>query len=90
MSNYFERMDKIFGSLSPHRTLRTLFDPYSAEWNGTTMDEKVAMLKKIIQNGENLETLILEYQLYYKEIDKPHVVKDASLGIVKILQYTLK
>lgn len=40
--HYQEKLDKIFGkgSLWKHRTLRTLFDPNSSEYNQTTMDKK--------------------------------------------------
>ena len=87
-----ERMDKIFnnGSMWPHRSLRTVFDPYSSEWNETKMDKKIAILKKIVESGENLEFVIEEYKEYYTvDCKKPHVAKDALKGVVAIMELLL-
>jgi hypothetical protein len=90
MKNYSERIDEIFKTnLYRHRTLRTIFDPFASEWDDTTMDKKVEILKKITAAGEDLEDIMLEYQLYYKEINKPHAAKNAEAGLAKILQYML-
>lgn len=41
-----ERMDRIFKApMWKHRTLRTIFDPFSSEWKETSMDKKVQILK---------------------------------------------
>ena len=81
--HYQEKIDKIFGkgSLWKHRTLRTLFDPYSSEYNETTMDKKVEILKTIIGNKLNLKELILEYKEFYTEENKIHVVDVADEGL---------
>lgn len=46
--HYQQKIDKIFGkgSLWKHRTLRTLFDPNSSEYNQTTMEKKLEILQK--------------------------------------------
>ena len=49
MKHYQEIVDEIFGSLYKHRTLRTLFDPNSSEWNETTIEKKLEILKKILE-----------------------------------------
>lgn len=81
--HYQEKIDKIFGkgSLWKHRTLRTLFDPYSSEYNETTMDKKVEILKTIIENKFNLTDLIQEYKEFYNEENKIHVVEIADEGL---------
>ena len=87
-----ERMDKIFnnGSMWSHRTLRTVFDPYSSEWNDTKMDEKISILKKLAASGESLEFVIEEYKDYYTEdTKKPHVAADAYKGLVRIMEHIL-
>ena len=38
--HYQEIVDEVFGSYYPHRTLRTLFDLHSSEWNETTVEEE--------------------------------------------------
>ena len=45
--NYQQQLDKIFGkgSLWKHRTLRTVFDPFSSEYDNTTIDKKLEILK---------------------------------------------
>ena len=48
--HYQEIVDEIFGSYYQHRTLRTLFDPYSHEWNDTTIEKKLIILKKILDS----------------------------------------
>jgi len=92
MKHLHERMDEIFskGNPWPHRTLRTLFDPYSSEWAETTMEKKVSIIRKIQEAGENLEIIALEYkQFYTKELNKPDVAKDFDKGLIQILEYLL-
>lgn len=92
MKHLHERMNEIFSkSINwKHRTLRTVFDPYSSEWEDTSMDEKTSILKKILENGENLEMIALEYkQFYQKEINKPDVAKDFDKGLMRIVEYIL-
>ena len=55
-AHYQEIVDEIFGSQYKHRTLRTIFDPNSSEWNDTTIEKKLKILKKILESKKiNLE-----------------------------------
>jgi hypothetical protein len=92
MKHLHERMDDLFTNGTPwqHRTLRTLFDPASAEWNMTSMEEKVDILKKIQASGERLGKLATEYQNYYRhEHNRPDIADDFKSGLVKITEYLL-
>lgn len=87
-----ERLDKIFnnGSLWRHRTLRTVFDPYSAEWNQTDIETKINILRQMVNNGEDLEFAIEEYKHFYKkELNKPYVADDTSKGLARLIEYLL-
>lgn len=86
--HYQQKIDKIFGkgSLWKHRTLRTLFDPYSSEYNQTTMDKKLEILKKIKDNGIDLSELLNDYKEFYTEENKIHVVDVADEGLEILLK----
>ncbi len=86
--NYQEKMDKIFskGSLWKHRTLRTLFDPYSSEYNETAMDRKLEIFKTIRENETDLNELLKEYKEFYTEENKIHVVDGADEGLEILLR----
>ena len=81
--HYQQKIDKIFGkgSLWKHRTLRTLFDPNSSEYNQTTMDKKLEILKKIKDNNIDLTELLNDYKEFYTEENKIHVVDVADEGL---------
>ena len=64
--HYQEIVDEVFGSYYPHRTLRTLFDLHSSEWNETTVDEKLGILKRILSTNKiSLSKLIVGYKHFY-------------------------
>jgi hypothetical protein len=91
-SIYQERMDRIFsdgGSTWEHRTLRTIFDPLSDEWNDTSFDEKKDILSKIILSGEKLEILIHQYQSYYSDQGRKDIVRELPIGLAEILTHVL-
>ncbi len=90
--HYQEKIDKIFakGSLWKHRTLRTLFDPYSSEYNETAMDKKVEILQTIIDNKICLIKLIQEYKEFYTEENKIHVVDIADKGLEILMKNLTK
>lgn len=74
--HYCYRLDELFanGRMWNHRTLRTLFDSYAAEWSNTTIDEKLTILEKMLDSGYTLENWIEEYKEFYaKDLNKPHV-----------------
>lgn len=90
--HYQEVVDEIFGSLYRHRTLRTLFDPSSSEWNDTTCEKKIEILKKILGSKKiSLNNLILGYKHFYaKELaNKGHVLNSLQDGLIILLQNAL-
>lgn len=86
--HYQKKLDKIFakGNLWKHRTLRTLFDPYSSEYNHTIMERKLEILKTIKENGIDIDELIMDYKEFYTEENKIHVVDVADEGLKILLQ----
>ena len=90
--HYQEKIDKIFGkgSLWKHRTLRTLFDPYSSEYNQTTMDKKLEIMKTIKENEIDLTELLNDYKEFYTEENKIHVVDIADEGLEILLKEKTK
>ena len=86
--HYQEKLDKIFGkgSLWKHRTLRTLFDPFSSEYNQTTMEKKLEILRTIRDNGIDLTKLLYDYKEFYTEENKIHVVDVADEGLEILLR----
>lgn len=90
--NYQQQLDKIFspGDLWKHRTLRTLFDPYSTEYQYTTMDEKTSILKTILDKGISLKVLIAAYKDFYIQENKPDVADTLEDGLVMVLEEVLK
>lgn len=90
--HYQEIVDEIFGSSYRHRTLRTLFDPNSSEWNHTTIETKVEILKIIIASKKiGLEKLISGYKHFYSHelVDKGHVLNSLEDGLLILLQNTI-
>lgn len=90
MKHLHERMDDIFanGTAWQHRTLRTIFDPASAEWNMTTMDEKVDILQKMQEAGEKLRRVGMEYQRYYRDdMKRSDIANDFENGLIEITEY---
>ena len=90
--HYQQKLDKIFGkgSLWKHRTLRTLFDPNSSEYNLTTMDKKLEILTTIRENGMDLNGLLDDYKEFYTEENKIHVVDVADEGLEILLKKETK
>jgi hypothetical protein len=90
--DYEARMDMIFanGHLWKHRTLRTVFDPPSSEWGNTTMHQKAAILKKIVENGENLYSLIDDYKDRYLEQNRRDIANETGNALAHIIDHILK
>ena len=91
--HYQEIVDEIIGAYSPHRTLRTLFDPGSFEWNETTMDKKLELLKTILATGKiTLLEIVEGYHYYYKHelSGKPYVADALKDGLAILLESALK
>ncbi len=47
---YKEIFEEIFGEGFPYVNLRTLLDPYSSDWGETTMEDKLDMIKQIVES----------------------------------------
>ena len=90
--DYQRKLDKIFGkgSLWKHRTLRTLFDPNSSEYNQTTMEKKLEILQTIKDNNIDLSELLNDYKEFYTEENKIHVVDVADEGLEILLKQETK
>jgi hypothetical protein len=90
MINYCEIVDKALGQdMSKYRTLRTCLDPASDEWNETTMEEKIAILKKVSEL-KDLNFIFLLYKKEYQEMGKLNVVNGFEDGLTELLKYFLK
>ena len=88
---YEDRMDKIFGHSNwKHRTLRTIFDSGSSEWKETTLENKTDYLQKIIDSGEDIESLLNEYRSRYWEMNKNHIVNNIEDGLLHLLLHKMK
>lgn len=90
--HYQEIVDEIFGSLYRHRTLKTLFDPNSSEWNDTTIDKKLEILKTILDSKKiDLNQLIFGYKIFYTQelSNKGHVVDSLQEGLSILLENSL-
>lgn len=90
--HYQDIVDEVFGSLYRHRTLRTLFDPSSSEWNDTTIDKKLEILKKLLDSGKiSLEEILIGYKHFYQTelANKGHVVNSLQNGLAILLTNSL-
>ncbi len=91
--NYYEsRLDQIFGkgSLWKHRTLRTLLDPLSSEWNSTDYSKKIEIMERILAAGENLEDLIFEYKDRYDQQNRQDISSSVESALAKLIEFQLK
>jgi len=90
--HYQQKLDKIFGKgdLWKHRTLRTLFDPFSSEYDLTSMDKKVEILNTILENKISLTDLIQDYKDFYLEENKRNVVDAIEDGLINLLSKAMK
>jgi hypothetical protein len=75
---YEDTMDRLFadGKTWSHRTLRTVFDNGSAEYERTTFDEKLNILKTLCEFNM-LSITISRYKKCYEDY-KPHVVSNLN------------
>ena len=90
-NKYEDRLDKIFakGSMWEYRTFRTIFDPLSSEWDKTSFDKKIEILKKVVEAGEDLEFLISEYKECYNQKKRTDISNSVESAITQLLEYTL-
>ena len=91
--HYQEIVDEVFGSMYTHRTLRTLFDPASSEWDDTTISKKIEILKTLIDSEKiTLAQILSGYINFYKNelANKAHVVDSLENGLAILLTHALK
>ena len=90
--HYQEIVDEIYGSYYKHRTLRTLFDPNSSEWNETTIREKLEILGTILKSNKiSLDELAHGYKTFYmiELANKSHVVESFEDGLIILLENSI-
>ena len=91
--HYQNIVDEVFGSMYRHRTLRTLFDPNSSEWDKTDIDKKLEILKKLLDVSKiTLDEILKGYKHFYQyELDnKGHVLNSLQDGLAILLTNSLK
>lgn len=64
--HYQEKVDEIFKSMHRHRTLRSLFDCLSHEWESTTFEQKEILLLKLFNSNKSIEFYIEGFQNFYR------------------------
>lgn len=91
--HYQDIVDSVFGSMYKHRTLRTLFDPKSSEWDDTKMDKKLEILKKLLESDKiTLKEILRDYKHFYQHeiAHKGYVVDSLQDGLSVLLANSLK
>lgn len=68
---------------------RSIFDNSSSEWNDIEPDEKVAILKLLVNSGYNLNVLSVSYEMYFSEKGREDIAKD-KMGILELFEFSLK
>ena len=89
-SDYEEIIDGIFcpnGGLYNHRTLRTVFDEGSSEWDQTSMIEKINIISTIIEHHD-LYMIIVLYKLRFSS--RKYIVNSVDRSLSYILCFILK
>jgi len=71
-------------------TLRDCFDTGCSEYNDTTIDEKIQTLKKIIDNGISLQSVLIDYCEFYRRQNKPYVARDLHIGLKTLINHLLR
>lgn len=98
LKNYQQYLDELFngGRLWRHRTLRTVLDEYSTEWQATTVKQKIEILTSIYNeesdalNYFSLYNVIRDYRIFYLEEKKPHVADSILPTLNYLLQFIKK
>lgn len=91
--HYQDIVDEVFGSMYKHRTLRTIFDPNSSEWDDTTIDKKLEILKKLLNSNKvTLDEILNGYKHFYQSelSNKGHVVNSLQDGLSILLSNSIK
>lgn len=73
------------GELLVNRNLRTIFDPFSPDYNDTTFQQKTSYLCEILNSNLPFEQVIIEYKAYYQDLQKPEVSACFENGLARII-----
>ncbi len=87
MLTYTEKLEKL---KIANPTLRDCFDPGSSEFSDTTMEQKIATLQKVIENGFSLGQLTIDYCKFYEKLNKAYVAKDLHQGLKTLINNLLQ
>lgn len=90
--HYQEKVDALLNSeLSTNRTLRTLFDCLSHEWESTTFEQKEALLMKMYCSDHPITFYIEGYKHFYtKELANKAYVVDCLGKSIRFLVLNVK
>lgn len=80
----------IESEISMYTSLRTCLDPESEEWQQTTMQKKIDLLKKFIAKGHSLQELVIDYRSFYIAKKNIEVAQRALDGLMELLNHFLK
>jgi len=80
---------KLISDLDFQFSWRAIFDNSSSEWNDIDLEEKIAILKFLVNSGYNLNVLAVSYEMYYLEQGREDIAKD-RMGFIELFEYVLK
>lgn len=66
---------------------KELFDPFSEAWTGSTLFEKVEMLKSVRNEGITIEELLLIFKEMHRA--EPIVLNSVPIALVKLLEHSV-
>lgn len=90
--HYQDKVDHIFqGNLVPNRTLRTIFDCQSHEWDSTNFQEKENLLMKLYLSEDPLTYYVNGYKKFYiEELANKAYVVDTLAESIRLLIMNIK
>jgi len=69
--------------------LRECFDPYCSEYNNSTMEQKIEILRKIKSKGMSMTQILMEYKDRYAE-HKSNPLAVLPQGLAAMVDYLLR
>lgn len=75
---------------SIYTSLRTCLDPESQEWNQTSVQKKIEILKKFLAKGHSLQELVIDYRAFYIAHQNIEVAQRAMDGLMELLNHFLR
>lgn len=75
---------------APIRKLRECLDPFCTEYKGSTMEQKIEILREI-QKDMSLDMAVLKYKEHYSYRNEPaNPLSVMPKGFVNIIEYMLE